>query len=751
MQRRLAAILIADVVGYTRLSQADEMGARAHFKADLREVFEPKIAEHGGRLVKTMGDGLLVEFPSVVEALNCAVEIQRAKAERNAGMSADRRMDFRIAINLGDVMVEGDDIHGDGVNIADRLQRLAEPGGILISGTTYDQVRGKLDAEFDFRGEQRVKNVAEPVRIYRVLLASAPAGDATGKGPRTIKSLVRSWPRSALAAAAVVVAMAGAVLFWQWPREKPSEPASVEQMALPLPDQPSIAVLPFANMSDDPKQEYFADGMTDDLITGLSRVSNLFVISRNSSFSYKGKNTAPKQVSEELGVRYVLEGSVQRSGDRLRINAQLIDALSGGHVWADRFDGSLADVFALQDQVTRTVADALALRLNPGASTASRNETDVPAAYDALQRGMEHFRRTAIEDYAAARPLFERAIDLDPNYGRAYAALALLYLRIRDRDYGPALGIPQTLAWDKAKSYLEQAKRRPTSGSHLVAGYLLMDSTFSDDAIAEFQQAITLDPSDSWNYVFLGATLTNAGLPADGIAQIQTAMRLDPHYPSIFLYFLALAQFAQERYDQAAESLEEAIARNPNDQFSLLLLTAAYGYLGKIPEAQAAFARHNEIMVRRGYVPTSIWAVPRLYYRTVGAYNRLAQGLRLAGVSEYLLTGEFAAKNRLKAGDIRKLLFGHRLHGRDWNWRDWSAGAEYDALISADGRATLTGSWGSIVDTATSFDGDKFCYVATTGGKICGDMFRNPGGTRTLENEMIWSVRGQTFTFSPID
>ena len=239
-------------------------------------------------------------------------------------------------------------------------------------------------------------------------------------------------------------------------------------MALPLPDQPSIAVLPFANMSDDPKQEYFADGVTDDLITGLSQVSGLFVISRNSSFGYKGKVVAPKQVAEELGVRYVLEGSIQRSGDRLRINAQLIDALSGGHVWADRFDGSLADVFALQDQVTSTVADALALRLGSAALTSGRNETKVLAAYDALLRGMEHFRRTTAEDYAAAIPLFERAIELDPDYGRAYAALAFVYLRIRDRDYGPTLGISQIQAWSTATAYLKQAQKHPTAGSHLV-------------------------------------------------------------------------------------------------------------------------------------------------------------------------------------------------------------------------------------------------------------------------------------------
>jgi TolB-like protein/class 3 adenylate cyclase/tetratricopeptide (TPR) repeat protein len=748
MQRRLAAILIADVVGYSRLSQADEEGTRTQFQADMRSILQPAIAAHHGRLVKTMGDALLVEFASVVDAVRCAVEVQRGKAARNAGLPADSRLEFRVGINLGDVIIEGDDVLGDGVNIANRLQALADTGGIAISGTTYDQVRGKLGVDFDFRGEQRVKNISDPVRIYRVLLEGRQKPRSARRPEREGGFAAR--PGRWIAAAVVVALSAGGgVLLWQKPWQQSLETASPVHMTLPLPDRPSIVVLPFANMSDDPKQEYFADGMTDDLITGLSQISELFVISRNSSFGYKGKAVAPKQVSEELGVRYVLEGSVQRSGDRLRINAQLIDALSGGHVWAHRFDGSLADVFALQDKVTGTVADALALRLGSGAS--NRNETSKPAAYDALLRGMEHFRRTTAEDYAAAIPLFERAIELDPDYGRAYAALALVYLRIRDRDYGPTLGISQMQAWGIAAGYLKEAKIHPTAGSHLVAGYMLLRTSFPDPAIAEFQQAITLDPSDSWNFVFLGAALTAVGRPADGIAQIEAAMRLDPHYPSIFLYYLALAQFAQERFDDAARSLEQAIARNPDDQFSLLLLTAAYGYLSRIPDAKSALAAHNEISIRRGYIPTSIQTASRLLRMRAPDYDRFTRGLRLAGVPEYLLTGEFAAANQLKAGNIRARLFGHRLHGRDWAGDFYATGAEYDAMISAGGRITMTGLWGNVTDADTSFDGDKFCYVPSTAAKICGDMFRNPGGTRALQNEMIWNVRGRTFTFSLIE
>jgi Tfp pilus assembly protein PilF len=459
-------------------------------------------------------------------------------------------------------------------------------------------------------------------------------------------------------------------------------------------------------------------------------------------------------------VRYVLEGSVQRSNDRLRINAQLIDALTGGHVWADRIDGSLEDVFSLQDNVTRTVADALAQKLGAPATQATNPaETQVPAAYDELLRGMEHFHRTTPEDYAAAIPLFEHAIKLDPNYGRAYAALALLYLRIRDRDYGPTLGITPADAWAKAKGYLAEAQKHPTAGSHQVTGYILLDTTSPEAAVAEFQQAIALDPSDSWNHVFLGTALANGGWATQGENQIQTAMRLDPHYPPIFGYHLALAQFAQEHFDQAASSLEEVLKSNPDDHLSLLLLTAAYGYLGKTQEAKSSFDRHNKVMVGRGYIPTSVQTAAWMTYPAVNAHDRLVKGLRLAGAPEYLLAGDFAARNHLKAEEIRKLAFGHRLHGRDWagfagaggTRAMWTTGAEYDAVISPNGSITMTGPWGSVWNAATSFDGDKFCYITPTGGEICGDIFRNPGGTRIFMNEMMWSIRSQIFTFSVID
>ena len=745
MERRLVAVLIGDVVGYSRLSQLDEEGTHARFQYDLHEIFEPKISEHRGRLVKTMGDGLLVEFQSVVDAIRCAIDVQRTKAERNVGVPAHERFVYRIGINLGDVIIEGDDIHGDGVNIADRLQGLADPGGIAISGTAYDQVRTRLPVGYADLGEQRVKSIAEPVRVYRVMLDPREAGKTISKQlpPAPIKSW--RWPAAAAAALALAIA-AGGVAWWR-PWQPRIEAPSVERMALSLPDKPSIAVLPFANMSDDPKQEYFADGITDDLITELSKVSGLFVISRNSTFVYKGKSVPLKQVAEELGVRFVVEGSVQRAGEQLRINAQLIDALSGGHEWADRFDGSLVNVFALQDEVTHSIADALSVRLTDAEQTAlGGQETSVPAAYEAFLQGWLHYRRTTPEYYARAIPYLEEAIKLDPNYGRAYAALAMVYVRSYSRSYAYALGISNLQAYRKAKAYLAKAREHPTAVSHQVAGYFLLDTHQHSSAIAEFQESIALDPSDSWSYIFTGLALTSAGRPDEATTYISTAMRLDPHYPAIFPYYLGLAQFGLEQFGDAAASLESATKLNPDDSFSYLLLGATYGHMGQTLDAASAIARHNNIRVSRGYIPVSIYDAPHLGFAMPADRNRLRDGLRLAGVPDNLFQGEFAKRNRLTADEIQKSTLGQHLHGRTLD-----SGREHAATITTDGIITMSGDWGSGDATISRFDNDQLCFKwSTSAFEDCVTLFRNPGGTKASENEFIWlSARG-AFTFSQV-
>ncbi|MEE8122164.1 MAG: adenylate/guanylate cyclase domain-containing protein, partial [Anaerolineales bacterium] len=344
VQRRLAAILAADVVGYSRLMGEDEAGTRARFNAHLHELIEPAIASRRGRIVKTMGDGLLVEFTSVVDAVQCAVDIQKGMADRNADETDDRRIEFRIGVNSGDVIIEGDDIHGDGVNVASRLEGLAEPGGICVSGDVYRQCRGKLEVGFDDLGEQEVKNITEPVLAYRVL----PEGQ-TATAPLR-KRMPSRWRIPAIAAAVVVVIAAGGIAWWQ-PWVTDVEPASIDKMAFKLPDRPSIAVLPFTNMSDDRKQEYFADGITEDITTDLSKVVGLFITPSSMTRRYKGKDFDPRVIAGKLGVRHILEGGVRRAGNRLRITAKLIDASSGAQVWAERYDRDLKDVFIIQDDI----------------------------------------------------------------------------------------------------------------------------------------------------------------------------------------------------------------------------------------------------------------------------------------------------------------------------------------------------------------------------------------------------------------
>jgi TolB-like protein/Tfp pilus assembly protein PilF len=692
-----------------------------------------------------MGDGLLVEFHSVVDAVRCSVDVQRAEAERNAGVPAERQLAFRIGINLGDVIVEGDDIHGDGVNIADRLQGLADPGGVVISGTAFDQVKAKIAVGYAHLGEQRVKNIAEPVRAYRLLMDPAAAG-------RTViasEDSARSWPWPAAAAAAVALVLAAGAVAWLRPWEPKVEPASIERMALPLPDKPSIAVLPFVNMSDDPGQEAFSDGITDDLITELSQVSGLFVISRNSSFVYKGKVITPRQVSEDLGVRYVLEGSVQRAGERLRINAQLIDALSGGHEWAGRFDGSLADVFALQDKVTRSVADALAVELTDAERLAlDQRQTSVPAAYDAFLAGWAHYRRTTPEDYATAIPLFEKSLSLDPGYDRAYAALAMVYVRSFDRHWATSLGISDYDALERAQQYLRAAQVRPISLAEQATGYVLLARGRFKEAILRFKEAIALDPGDSWSYAFAALALTSAGQPAEALSYIEVAMRLDPHPPALFHYYLGLTQLGLEQFENAVSTLEEAAELNPDDQFVFSALGATYAHLGRNRDATAAIARYNELEVAQGGVPLTL--PPRAH--ALETYQ-LKTGLRLAGVPEDLRDSEFAKQNRLVAKELRSLIVGRHLHGRSR-----MTGMERSASVSRDGVAAMSGDWVTGIRPLTGgvarFNGDELClkFAART---YCGPVLRNPGGSRKHENEYIWILRpiswSEPFPFSVVD
>jgi adenylate cyclase len=725
MDRRLAVILAADVAGYSALMERDETRTFERLRDIRKELFEPLIERHHGHIFKLTGDGLLVEFSSVVEAVECAAALQTGLAERERSSPEIERIKVRIGINLGEVIVDGDDRYGEGVNVAARLEQLAPPGGIHVSGKVAKEVEKKLAFGLEPMGEQKLKNLIEPVAVYRVKL-DGTASSRSGSPRGTTLPNPRRWRAALIGAAALLLAMAAGAGLWLRPWEPKFEPD------LPLPDKPSVAVLPFTNMSADPQQGYFADGMTDNLITDLSKIPGLFVISRNSTFAYKDKPVDPRQTAKELGVRYVLEGSVQRSADEVRINAQLIDAVNNGHVWADRFDGSVTDVFALQDRVTRSIADALALRLTTTlASEVGKSETENLEAYDAFLHGMEHLRRRTPDEFSKAIPFLEQAIKLDPNYGRAYASLAWIYAVSYQRKWFDVLQISDVEARIKAKQYLKEAQKNPTSMSHQVAGQMWAASDNSSNAIAEFKEAIVLDPGDAVSYISLADSLTFASRPSEALPLIRTAMRLDPRHPPYFYTSLGMAQYRQQQFEEALASFDRTARLDPDDTTPLLWLAATYGQLGRKEEALAVVSRYNQLAVKRGGIPATV----------NGVTPRVREGLALAGVPKTL--SEFAADNQLDASEARQLFLGHRLRGRTI----WT-GNKHEAEIAADGRATLTGDWATYPTGTVTFENNQVCLIWSQGPKSCGNVSRNPGGTKSAENEFIWLIDPEGMTFS---
>ncbi len=620
VKRKLTAILSADVKGYSRLMGEDEKGTVRTLNA-YKEVMTELIQHRHGRVVDAPGDNVLAEFASVVDAVECAVEIQKELKKRNAELPENRKMEFRIGVNLGDVIEDGEQILGDGVNIAARLESLSEAGGICISGTAFDHVKNKLPLGYKYLGEQTVKNILEPVRLYRVLMEPEAAGKVVGEK----KAKPRQWQRTIIGLVVAVIVVVAAVAIWRFylPPTTPVEVASKAKMAFPLPDKPSIAVLPFVNMGGDPEQAYFADGMTEDLITDLSKVAGLFVIARNSTFVYKGKATDIREVAKTLGVRYVLEGSVRRSGAQVRVNAQLIDATTGGHVWADRYDGDLKNIFAFQDKVTRNVVTALAVELTKDdKERVARKGTGNAQAYDVFLKGWQHYLRQTPEDFRAAIDYFKKAADLDPKYGRAYAALAATYWEAYTRYWGFALGFSRPHdARVQAEQFLAKAMLDPTPLAHQVASAMLLHTQQHEEAIAEAKRAIASDPNDADGYVAMAGVFSFTGKAREALELVERAIRLNPHYPPYYLYQLGLAQFGMNRLDDAATSLQRAIALNRDDHWSQRLLLATYGLLG-----------------RRGDAAKLLEAIKGISYwhpfANQSDAQRFAEGLRKAGVPE---------------------------------------------------------------------------------------------------------------------
>jgi adenylate cyclase len=545
MERKLAAIFSTDVAGYSRLMGDDEEATIRTLTA-YREVMATLITQHRGRVVDSPGDNLLAEFASVVDALRCAVEVQQALKTKNAELLGYRQMRFRIGINLGDVIVEGERLYGDGVNIAARLESLALPGGICISGTVYDQVETKLALTYEDLGEQAVKNIAKPVRVYRVRNEA--------EAPATMQS--RDEGTS--------------------PRQSP---------VLPLPDKPSLIVLPFVNMSNDPEQEYFSDGITEDITTDLSRIASLFVILRNSAFTYKGKTAKAQDISREMGVRYILEGSVRKAGGRIRITAQLIDAMTDRHLWSQRYDRLLQDIFALQDEVVQKIVTTLKLQLTlQEQGYIVRKHTDNLEAYDAYLRGLEAYNRYTKEALTQARQLLEQAIALDPQYAAAYAQLSRTLTWKGIRPWGQ---YPQDL--ERALVLAQQAVALDDSlpGAHEALAFANTYKKQYEQAITAAKRAIALAPNNAEGYAELAHTLLFAGQPEEVINLVEKAMRLNPRHPFHYLSFLGMAHLLARRHKEALAALQSATLRNPNHPPAHLHLLVTYSDLGRDAEARA--------------------------------------------------------------------------------------------------------------------------------------------------------------------
>ena len=585
VQRRLAAILAADVVGYSRLMEVDEEGTLAQLKVYRKAVIDPRIAEHNGRIVKLMGDGALVEFASAVDAVTCAIDIQKELAECNAVLPEDRKILFRIGINVGDIIVDGDDIYGDGVNIAARLEGLADPGGIYISRTARDQVRDKVPIRIEDRGEQSVKNIARPVRAFCVMMES----------------------------------------------ENPASPRQEIETARfpPMPKNPSIAVLAFNNLSGDDDQEYFSDGISEDIITDLSKLADLHVIARNSSFVYKGRAVSIPEVASELGIRYVLEGSVRKAGNRVRVNAQLIDSTTGGHVWADRFDRDLNDIFAVQDELTREIVSALKVELTADDRDrlARKRMVDIEA-YNLFLRGREQTRLNTRTGNIEARNLLKRAVEIEAEYAAAQACIAFTYVIDYVNGWSDNQDNLLQTGLELARQAVAIDDEEPQA--HFALAVAKLWNRELDQALAEAERCLELEPNSADGYLAMAHAQIFNGDAAAAIERLESYIKLDPLYPDLMLQFLAEARISLGRFEEAVVALKQRLERNPDAGSAYALLASCYGNLNKVAEGREALSAlmridpEFSIERRRRVLP----------FRNAADFELRVKGLRKAGLSE---------------------------------------------------------------------------------------------------------------------
>jgi adenylate cyclase len=624
VKRKLTAIFSADVEGYSRLMEEDEL-ATVETLTSHKETMRKLIKQYRGRVVDSTGDNLLAEFASVVDAVQCAVEVQQVLSAKNEALPENRRMHFRIGINSGDVIEEGELIYGDGVNVAARVESLAEGGGISLSGTAYDQLGKKLPLGYEYLGEQTVKNIEKPVRVYRVLTGAEAAGKVIGE----IRPKTKQLRGAAIGGIVVLILVVGALAIWNFYLRPPFEPASEERMAFALPDKPSIAVLPFVNMSKDPKQEYFSDGLTEEIITALSKVPKVFVIARNSTFSYKGKSVKVNQVAEELSVRYVLEGSVRIAGDRVRITAQLIDAIKGHHLWGERYDRELKDIFIVQDEITKKIITELQVELTDGElARFGAKGTENLQAYLKFLQGREPFYTITKEGNVQARSFFEEAIALDPEYGPAYVYVGATHWM--DTVLGSSKSRKESLK--QAFKYIRKGKALDESHpwAHTQLGWLYFMEKQYDKGIVEIERAITLAPSSANAHIWMSLALTFAGRHDESVQYAEQALRLDPFPRHWYFRQMGSAYSWVGRYEEAIAFYKKAIQGAPNDILTHRGLTRTYGWAGRIEEARAQAAEVLRIDPKFNLMRYE----KRSPFKNQVDRKRFIDGLRKAGLPE---------------------------------------------------------------------------------------------------------------------